>query len=126
VVAIPGLDAALDPIPLEDVLVRVFDHAGFQRNQRVRNLEGRGRQHRLARAIPVAGDHDIILDLVADERADGILIGEVFGEVLADLAALGRDIGQAARRQDRGGSKQTERMAAIDHGGIRRLRAIIA
>ena len=33
-----------DAVPLENILVRVGDHAGLQRNQRVRNLEGRGRQ----------------------------------------------------------------------------------
>jgi len=40
-------------------------------------------------------------------------------QILADLAALGRDIGETARRQDTGGGKQTERMAAMDHDGIR-------
>jgi hypothetical protein len=43
----------------------------------------------------------------------------MLGQILADLAALGRDIGKAARRQEAGGGKETERMAAVDHGSIR-------
>jgi hypothetical protein len=39
----------------------------------------------------------------------------MLGEVVANLAALGRDIGKTARRQE-ACSKETEGMAAIDHG----------
>ena len=41
-------------------------------------------------------------------------VGEVLGQALADLAALGRDIGKAARRQQARGGKKAERVAAID------------
>jgi hypothetical protein len=41
------------------------------------------------------------------------------GQILADLAALGRDMGKSTRRHNAGGGKKTERMAAIDHGNIR-------
>jgi hypothetical protein len=120
VVAIPGLDASDNAVPFEHILVRIGDHASLQCNDRIRNLEGRGRQHRLSRTILVAGDHEIIVGLVADEGANRALIGKPLGQILANLAALGRDIGKAARRQEARDSKETERMATIDHGNIRR------
>ena len=43
----------------------------------------------------------------------------MLGQAFADLAALGCDVGKAARRQQARGGKQTERMAAMDHGSIR-------
>src|SRR3954451_5300256 len=86
---------------------------------RIRNFEGRGRQHRLSGAILVAGDDDIFLGLVADEGADRSCIGKVLGQVLANLAARGRDIGKTARGQNARASKKSERMAAIDHGNFR-------
>ncbi len=58
--------------------------------------------------ILVAGDHQIIVDLVADEGADGSLVGKMPGQILADLAALGCDVGKAARRQNARGGKQAE------------------
>jgi len=99
VIAIPALDASDDAVPLEDVRVGIADHAGFQRNQRIRNLEGRGRQPRLAGTIPVAGNDQVILGLVADEGAAGALVGKMLRQLLADLTALRRDIGKATRRQ---------------------------
>ena len=39
--------------------------------------------------------------------------------IVPAVKALGRDMRKAARRQDACGSKETERMAASDHGGIR-------
>jgi hypothetical protein len=116
---IPGLDAAGHAVPLEDVLVGIADHAGLQRDQRIRNLEGRGRQHRLPGAILVAGDDQIVVGLVADEGADRACIEKPLGQIVANFAALGRDIGKAARGQNARGGKKTERMAAIDHGNIR-------
>jgi hypothetical protein len=119
VVAIPALDASDHAVPLEGVLVGVFHHAGLQRDHRIRNLEGRGRQHRLPGTILVAGDDQIIVGLVADEGAGRSFVGKPLSQVLADLAALGRDIGVTAGRQDAGGGEKTERMAASDHGGVR-------
>src|SRR6202035_2435606 len=115
-VLVPGLDAPDNAVPLEDVLVGIADHAGLERNDRIRNLEGRGRQPGLAGAIPVAGDDKIVVDLVADEGAG---VGEMLRQIVADLAALRRDVGEAARGQEARGGKQRERMAAMDHGGIR-------
>jgi hypothetical protein len=91
----------------------------LQRNDRIRYLEGRGRQHRFTGTILVAGDHEIIVGLVAHEGADRSLVGKSLGQIFADLAALGRDMGKTARRQQARGSKETECMAAIDHGSIR-------
>ena len=70
-------------------------------------------------AILVAGDDQVVVDLVADERADGSDSEKRLARSSRNLAALGRDIGKAARRQNARGGKQTERMAAIDHGSIR-------
>src|SRR4029077_15383559 len=64
VILVPGLDWARDAVPFEDILVGVLDHPGLQRDQRIWDLEGRGRQLRLARAILVAGDDPIVLDLI--------------------------------------------------------------
>ena len=118
-VAIPGLDASDNAVPLEHILVGIAGHAGLQRDDRIRNLEGRGRQHPLFGAILVAGDHEIVVGLVAHEGADRSLVRKSLGQILANLAALGRDVGKAARRQEARGSKETERMAAIDHGNTR-------
>ena len=118
-VLVPGLDAPDDAVPLEDVLVGIADHAGLQRDHRIRDLEGRGRQLRLARPVLVAGDDQIIVDLVADEGADRSHVEKMLGQAFADLAALGCDIGKASRRQQARGGKQAERMAAMDHGSIR-------
>ena len=119
-VAIPGLDASDNAVPFEHILVRIGDHASLQCNDRIRNLEGRGRQHRFSGTILVAGDHEIIVGLVADEGANRALVGKSLGQIFADLAALGRDMGKTARRQEARDSKETERMATIDHGNIRR------
>src|SRR6267154_5735260 len=119
VVAIPGLDASDNAVPFEHILVGVGDHAGLQGNDRIRNLEGRGGQHRLTGTVLVAGYHQIIVGLVAHEGADRSLIGKSLGQILANLAALRRDVGKPAQRQQARGSKETECMAAIDHGNIR-------
>ena len=116
VILVPSLDCALDAVPLEDVLVRVLNHAGLQRNQRIRNLEGRSRQLRLARAILVAGDDQVIIDKIADESAFRAVIGKMPGQRLANFALLVGDIGKAARRQKACSSQKTERMTAINHG----------
>ncbi len=108
-----------DAVPFEDVLVGIGDHAGLQRDDRIGDLEGRGRQLRLAGAVLVAGDDEIIVDLVADEGADRADIEKMLGEALANFAALGCDVGKASRRQQRRGGKKTERVAAMDHGSIR-------
>ncbi len=114
VVVVPGLDASDHAVPFEDILVGIADHAGFQRDHRIRNLEGRGRQHPLPGTILVAGDDEIVVDLVAHEGADGFLVEKVLGEAIAELGALLGDVGQAARRNEAGGGKKAERMAAID------------
>ena len=98
VVLVPGLDAARHAVPLEDVLVGVLDHAGLQRDDRIRNLEGRGRQLALARAHLVAGDDQIIVDLVADEGACRAEIEKPLGQIVAKLAALVGDIGEDCGR----------------------------
>ncbi len=118
-VAIPALDASDNAVPLENVLVGIADDAGLERNHGIRNLEGRGRQHPLSGTILVAGDDEIIVGLVAYEGAGRSLVGKPLGQIPADLAALGRDVGKAARRYNAGAGKETERMAAIDHGSIR-------
>src|SRR3954469_12447578 len=97
VVAIPGLDAALHAVPFEQVHIGITHYPGLQRNQRIRDLEGRGRKLRLPRAIAVAGDDKIIFDPGADERAGGPGIREVPAEAIAYLAALERDIGNGGR-----------------------------
>jgi hypothetical protein len=97
VIAIPRLDIALHAIPLEHVLVGVLDHAGFQRNQGIWNLERGGRQKRLSRAILVAGNDQIVVSLVADEGPDRPLVREVLGQRVANLAALRCDVGKGAR-----------------------------
>ena len=74
---------------------------------------------RLARADLVAGDDQVVVDLVADEGAGRAEREEPPGQIIAKLAALVGDIGKAARGQEAGGGKQAERMATIDHGGIR-------
>src|SRR5258708_5525909 len=126
VVAIPGLDASDNAVPPENILVGIGDHTCLQRDDRIRNLEGRARQHRLCGAILVAGDDQIILDLVADEGADRSIVGKPLGQILANLAALRRDMRKAARRQDARGSQETERMATIDQGSIRYSRETAA
>src|ERR1700738_2097060 len=108
VIAIPCLDVALHAIPLEHILVGILDHAGFQRNQGIRDLEGGGRQKRLPRAILVTGDNQIVVGLVADEGPDCPLIRKVPKQIIADLAALRRDIGKRAQRKNAGGSEKTE------------------
>ncbi len=118
-IAIPGLDASDNAVPFEHILVGIGDHAGLQRDDRIRNLEGRGRQHRLTGTILVAGYNQIVVGLVAHEGADRSLVRKSLGQVFADLAALGRDMGKAARRQQARGGKETECVAAIDHGSIR-------
>ena len=75
---------------------------------------------RLARPVLVAGDDQVIVDLVADEGADRAKVEKPLGEILAKLAALIGDVGEAARRQQAPGGKETERMTAIDHGGYPR------
>src|SRR5205823_6350364 len=94
----------------------IGDHAGFQRDDRVRNLEGRGRQPRFARADLVAGDDQIVIDLVADEGADRSGIEETSCQVVAKFAALVGNIGETARGRKGSCGKQSERMTAIDHG----------
>ena len=96
-IAIPGCESPLDAVPLEDVLVGIRDDAGFQRDQRVRNLEGRGRQERLPGALPVAGDDQVIVDLVADKGADRAVVGKSSRKTIADLAAPGREWATHAR-----------------------------
>jgi hypothetical protein len=91
-----GLDAARHAVPLEDVLIGISDHAGLQRDDRVRNLEGRGRQLALARAHLVAGDDQVVVDLVGDEGACGAEIEKPLGEIVAELAALVGDVGKTA------------------------------
>jgi hypothetical protein len=115
VIAIPGFDASGDAIPFEDILVGIADDTGFERDHRIRNLEGRGRQLRLARAVLVAGNDQIIVDLVADESADRSRVGEMFGQILADLAALVHDMGKGPRRHQARACESTEHMATIDH-----------
>src|SRR5262249_28120708 len=110
------LDAALHPVPLEDILVGIDDHAGLQRNQRVRYLEGRGRQLVVAGTDLVAGDDQVVVDLVADERAVGTEVEEALCQIVAELAALVGDVGEAAGWNKCGGGKKTERVAAMDHG----------
>jgi hypothetical protein len=116
VVLIPRLDAALDAVPLENILVGVADHAGFQRDQRIRNLERRRRQERLPGAIGVAGDDQIVVGLVADEGADRARLGEPFCKIVTDFTALRRDVSESARRRGCSGGEQTESEAAIDQG----------
>ena len=106
----------VDAVPLENVLVGIGDHAGLQRNQRVRHLEGRGRQLVVAGTRLVAGDDQVVVDLVADEGALGAEVEEALCEIVAELAALIGDVGEAAGGQKSGGGEKTERMAAMDHG----------
>ena len=73
----------------------------------------------LAGADLVAGDHQIIVDLVADEGADRADVEKPLCQVVAKFAALVGDIGEAARRNEARGGKKSERMAAIDHGDVR-------
>src|SRR3569833_2316678 len=114
-VLVPGLDRPGHAIPFEDILVGILNDLGLQRDQRIRYLEGRGRQLRFARAHGVAGDDEIFLDLVADERALGPIIGEALRQRLADFAALRRNVGEGTSRQGSSGSEETEYMAAMDH-----------
>ena len=101
------------------IFIRIADDSGLERDHRIRNLEGRGRQFRFARTIGVAGDHQIINDLVADECPGRSRIGKPLGETLANLAARRRDIGQGPRWQNGRAGKGRENMAAGDHDGIR-------
>src|SRR5207247_1945269 len=73
-----------------------------------------GRQLRLRRAVLVAGNDQIVVDLVADEGACGSQVKEPLREISADFTALVGDIGERARGQQAGGGKKTERMAAMD------------
>jgi hypothetical protein len=118
-ILVPVLDAALHAIPLEDVLVGVLDHAGLECDDRIRNLERRGRQPALARSHLVAGDDQIIVHLVADEGAGRAEIEKPLGQIVTKLAALIGDVGKGARGQQRGRGKQAERMTTIDHEDIR-------
>src|ERR1700710_452408 len=118
-VVVPGLDVPDYAVPLENVLVGIADHAGLQRDHRIGDLEGRGRQLWLSRPFAVAGDDQIIVDLIAGEGAGRSRVREVLGQIRADFAAWRRDIGEAARRPEAGGSEKPERVAAIDHGCIR-------
>src|SRR3954467_15925874 len=76
VILVPGLDRTLHAIPGKYVLVGVSDDASFERDQRVRYLEGRSRQLGLARTLLVARHDQIVLDLVADERPGRAEVGE--------------------------------------------------
>ena len=118
-IAIPGLDASHHAVPLEHILVGIADHAGVQRDDRIRNLEGRGRQPALARAHLVAGDDQVIVNLVADEGAGGAEVEKPLGQIVAKLAALVGDIGETTVGKNARGGEKTERMAAIDHGFVR-------
>ncbi len=118
-VLVPGLDAARHPVPFEDVLVGVLHDAGLQRDQGIRNLEGRRRQLALAGADLVAGDDQVIIDLVTDEGTDRAEVEKPLGKIVAEFAALVGDIGKTAGGQEARGGEKTERMAAIDHGRTR-------
>jgi hypothetical protein len=104
-----------DRADIGKALLRYFHATG---DQRIRDLEGRGRQSRLPGTNRIAGDHQVVIDLIADEAAHRSLVGKLPRQILANLAAPGRDIGKAARRRENNGGKQTERMAAMDHGSI--------
>src|SRR4051812_3757284 len=116
-VLVPGSDGPGHAIPFEDILVGIPDHAGLERDQRIRYLESRSRQLGLARPNRVAGNDEIILDLVADERAFRAVIDKALGERFADFAPLRRDVGECADRQDSSGSNEAERVAAMNHDG---------
>ncbi len=63
----------------------------------------------------VAGDDEVIVGLVAGERAVRSRIREMLRELGADLAALGSDIGEAARGQKANRRSETQRLTPIDH-----------
>jgi len=119
VILVPGLDRTLHAVPRKHVLVRIGDDAGLQRDQRVRDLEGRGRQLALTRALLVAGDDQIVLDLVADEGARCTEIGESLCQAVADLVSRRRDVGERALRQDRSGGEKPRVERRVSTGKIR-------
>ena len=114
-VPVPAGKRAHHAVPLEDVLVRIGDHAGLQRDERVRHLVGGGRQHRLAGAFGIAGDDEILIRLVGHEGAGGALVGKALGEAFANLAARRRDMGAREARQGDGSGNAGERMTASEH-----------
>jgi hypothetical protein len=67
-------------------------------------------------AIGVAGDDQIIVDLVADEGADRTRVGEPFGKIIADFTALRRDVSESAPRRDCSSGEKAESGATIDQG----------
>ncbi len=122
VIPVPFGNETLDAIPLEDILVGIADNTRVQRNHRIRNLEGRRRQHRFAGPILVAGDHGVVVDLVGDERSLGAVVGKMLRQAVLDDVLHRRD-GGARRGAHAGGSKQAERqtqgVTAGDQGDFR-------
>jgi hypothetical protein len=118
VILVPGLDAARDAIPFEKVFIGIADHSGLERDQRIWNLESRGRQLRLARTVGVAGDDEVIVDLVADEGAGGSGVRKKLGEIGTDFAARRRIISPSLRWQDGGGGQDSNGVAAGDREAV--------
>ncbi len=122
VIPVPFGNEALDAIPLEDILVGIADNASFQRNHRIRNLEGRRRQHRLAGPVLVTGDHGVVVDLVGDERPLGAVVGKMLRQAVLDDVLHRRDGGARGRADARGGKqaeRQTQSVTAGDQGDFR-------
>src|SRR5207244_6101867 len=84
-------------------------------NQGKRNVERRGRQNRLLRAILVADNDQIVVGVVRGESPRRPLIGKMPGQIETDLAALGGDVGQGAGGENAGGGEQSESMATHRH-----------
>jgi hypothetical protein len=90
-------------------LVRIGHDAGFQRDDRVGNLEGRCRKHCLAGARIVAGNHMLAVGAECGKRAGYALIGKMLLEVLAYLVARHAG-GERMNGNDSGGSNQRKDM----------------